>query len=86
MVAFRALFWFCVVCTLMPYKSVDLTKGDLDIDRTALVAQITNLPNYCKDHGAVCTSARDLLTQAAKTGGALANQLAVVLQDHLRTS
>lgn len=84
MLAFRALFWFGIVCALVPFKQIDLTRGELEIDRTALMERVAGLPSYCQRNADICDRAGALLEEAAKTGSRLADQVAIALQDRIR--
>lgn len=79
MFAFRALFWFGVVCAFVPFKHFDLVSGTVTVDHAALKERIASLPRYCDDHGDVCREARGLLARAAKDG---ADLVAAVVQGH----
>ncbi len=68
MFAFRALFWFGVMCAVVPFKHFDLASGEITVDHAALRTRIAALPSYCEDHREVCQQARAVLSEAAQTG------------------
>ncbi len=80
MFAFRALFWFCVVCAVVPFKHFDLATGEIKVDRAELMSRLSSLPSYCEDHRDVCKQARIVFAQAARGGAEAARHFAGAVQ------
>ena len=57
----RALFWTGVLSLFVPFHSFDLARGDIRVDRPALMREIGALPDYCDRRADVCDKARDVL-------------------------
>lgn len=64
----RALFWTGVLALFVPFKSFDLARGDIRVDRPALMSELKALPAYCDHRGDVCRKAGEVAALMRQDG------------------
>lgn len=75
MYVLRAFFWIGVVALFIPFQNFDIIRGDIRVDRAALLTEIEALPGYCDRRPDVCAKARDVFVLMRKDGEALAGDI-----------
>lgn len=75
MYVLRAFFWIGVVALFIPFQKFDILRGEIYVDRAALLANVEALPSYCDRRADVCGKARDVFVLMRKDGEALARDI-----------
>lgn len=78
----RALFWTGVLALFVPFKSFDLARGDIRVDRPALMSELKALPSYCDHRADVCRKAGEVAALMRKDGEMLVGE--ILDRDNLR--